>query len=253
MMAQTNKRKRSTEDARGARHYLWKGKRYTSVTTILGCLPKQEVLVPWGTKAVAKWCIDHYEELGHLIEVDPEVALDTAKTAHKRITRDAAVRGTTLHEYAERHDNGEDITEDEVGAELWPVVRGFLEYIDAYGVTPILAEATVYNLTQAYAGSFDGLHKWADGRNMLVDYKTGKGAYDEYACQLVAYQRGEFWDNEGHEAPLPRIDGLAVLHLTPAGCGVYEVDPSKYDLCWRTFRAAHAVYQFKATQGIYLP
>lgn len=249
----TNKRKRSTEDGKGARHYLWKGKRYTSVTTILGYLPKQQELVPWGTKAVAQWCIDNYEELGHLIELDQDVALATAKTAHNRIVRDAGIRGTKLHEWAERHDNGEEITPEITGEALWPVVEGFLTYVDEYGAKPILTEATVYNLTQAYAGSFDGLHTWSDGRNMLVDYKTGKGAYAEYAIQLEAYFRGEFWDQNGHESPMPRIDGLAVLHLTPAGCGVYEVDPTKRELLWRTFRAAQAVHQFKGTKGIYLP
>jgi hypothetical protein len=72
------------------------------------------------------------------------------------------------------------------------------------------------------------------GQRMLLDWKTSKGVYPETACQLAAYQNAEFYiDDDGDEQPMPKVDGLGVVHVQN---GVSELcavnDPIK---AWQQF------------------
>lgn len=66
-------------------------------------------------------------------------------------------------------------------------------------------ECFVTNVSVGYAGQFDLLYVDKDGNLVLSDLKTGKGIYDKYKMQLVAY------DN-ALEIP---IDLLEVIRIHP--------------------------------------
>ena len=237
-----DKQKRSSEDWQGSRQYVWKGRSYPSVTTIIGDgVAKQKMLVPWAARTVAEWVADNIEEVQHQLAQDRDMAIDTMKNAQYRTKRDAGARGSSIHDLAERVAAGEKV-EIPKGDPMHYLASGLQEYVRDYAVKPKLSEVTVYSLKHGYAGTLDAIEEWGDGRTMLIDYKTGKRPYPEVALQLCAYARADFYDDGGIEHPLPQIDGAAVIHLSDAGYLVREVDIG--DETFKAFRAARVIGDF---------
>lgn len=112
-------------------------------------------------------------------------------------------------------------------------------------------EVVVYHPTMGYAGTADAFLT-VDGVPLIVDYKTSrdgyskgqaKAPYPEAALQLAAYRHAEFaamWRPRRTEqfrrryyllseaeremaAPVPQVDGGAVIHLTPDHCELFPV------------------------------
>lgn len=133
-------------------------------------------------------------------------------------------RGTMIHykllnEFAEEDMFGEneDTSTEELKLEGdWERYRNDLTYAEeaweeireVRGISEeqvLDVECFVTNVAVGYAGQFDLLYVDADGNLVLSDLKTGKGIYDKYKMQLVAY------DN-ALEIP---IDLLEVIRVHP--------------------------------------
>lgn len=131
--------------------------------------------------------------------------------------------------------------------ELLPYQAAFVRWVDDYNPEFLAAEATVFNRTQAYAGTLDTIIRiYLDGQPLvlLVDFKTGKDIYPEVALQLAPYARAEFI---GHpdgvtELPMIPVDAGAFLHLTPKGYRfqLVRIDQPIFD----AFAYAREVYRF---------
>ena len=244
--AKTGTKKRSTEDWQGSRQYVWRGKAYPSVTTIIGAgVPKQKFLVPWAAKTVAEWVVENQDEVRRLLEGDPRIAISTIKDAQYRKKEDAGDRGSAIHAMAEDLAAGKPLPEKpEPGME--GLVGALRDYVRDQGPRFLFSEVSVYSLRHGYAGTLDGIHLWTlnGNRTMLIDWKTGKRAYPEVALQLAALAHADFWDDDGKEAPLPHIDGAAVVHLGDAGYQLREVDIGEDT--FKAFRAARLVGDFTA-------
>lgn len=105
-------------------------------------------------------------------------------------------------------------------------IAQFRSFLDACHPEFLLAEANVYNRTEAYAGRLDGLVKF-NGIVYLLDWKTGKDIYPEVAYQLAAYGHAEFVGMpDGSEIGMPFVQGAAALHLTETD---WELVPVVYD------------------------
>ena len=238
-------RKRSSEDWQGSREYVWKGLAYPSVTTILSAgVPKQKVLLPWASRTAAEYAVDHRDEIDVLLAMEGgrQLAIDAIRGAPDRAKERGGDRGTSIHDLAEKRAAGEDIIPDPSDP-VHQLALGLTEYVRDKIVQPLYSEITVFSLKYGYAGSLDAIQLWnLDGRQMLIDYKTGKRPYPEVALQLSAYAHADFWDDDGTERPLPRIDGAAVVHLSDAGYRVREVDIGEDT--FRAFRAARVVGDF---------
>lgn len=187
-----------------ARHrYTLDGKPVPGVTTILGKgLPKPG-LPYWAANTVAQYAVDHRDADYHELRRSPWAERDQA-----------AVRGTTVHAYAEQLAHGEDV---DVPAELAGYVQGAVDILDEYEVEPLYAEARLASRKHWYAGTADlfatvGLDVW------LLDWKTSKGVHGDYFMQLAAYARADFLiDDTGREVAVPHVDRIGVVHLTPSG------------------------------------
>lgn len=108
--------------------------------------------------------------------------------------------------------------------EIAPHLLQFERFLAAHTPTFEATEATVYNRAQHYAGTLDAILTLADGRKLLVDYKSGKAVYPEVGLQLAAYRYAEFIGMpDNTEAPMQTVDGCAVLHLTPDAFTFQEV------------------------------
>ena len=213
----------------GTRHYTWIDedgtvRKYPSVTTILsGGIPKP-ALINWAKKVTAEYAVANYGELGSLIKVDKQGAIDWLKGAAYRERDVAALRGTDVHKFAEAWQLGEEPELPEGAA--GETARRFLEFCEAKQPKFAVSEVQVFNKTHMYAGTLDFIAE-IDGVPLLVDIKTGKDdrVYPEYALQLTAYRHGEWMGlPDGSSLPMPEVRGSAVLKLWPKGWRLASVD-----------------------------
>ena len=221
----------------GHRYYL-DGVRTTSVTTVLsGGIPKP-FLVPWAARRAAEYAV-----------ANPGASLDEIRTAPDRERDAAGVRGTAVHDLAEKIIHG---TPVDVPDELYPYVDGYVRFLDAFRVEPVLIEKTVAHRGLGYAGRFDavvklpGLHGDAP---VMVDLKTSNGVYRETKAQCAAYSFADFYvetDAPEIEIPLPLIEASYVAHITPDGTFLHPLARDRAELAehFEVFKHAHAIYRF---------
>lgn len=227
----------------GSRLYTWPvtGEKFFSVTTILSAIAKP-ALVNWAAKEVATFAVENTESWLALANTGQrEAAIDLLKRSPYRTKTKAADLGSAVHKAVEAHTLGQPVVVD------WPEdVAPFMAQFEGFyrESSPefLLSEATVYNRSQAYAGTLDMIVRLPDGQVWIIDVKTGKGIYPEVALQLAAYAKAEFIGMpDGSEAPMPKIDRAGALHLRPEGWELVEarIDDAIYNsflYCREMFR-----------------
>ena len=114
-------------------------------------------------------------------------------------------------------------------------VQGYVDWLDATGLEPLLTERPVASRQWRYAGTFDLIGK-LDGRLWLLDVKTSSGVYGSTALQLTAYGNAEFYvDADDTEQPLPAVERYGVLHVTEYGTTLHYLPESANEPAWRDF------------------
>ncbi len=224
----------STTRRDGSRTYAWQGETFPSVTTILRSVPKP-ALMYWAARKAAEKAVEltRAGELAASLHAGEErQVIDILRNACWEHRDDAADTGSAVHRAIERaiiHGDDPDFTPD-MSDVARPRFEAFRAFEARYQPVWEAAEATVYNRTHGYAGTFDALAR-ISGRRFLIDVKTGKNVYPEFALQLAAYARGEWIGLAGagggfgaEEMEMPRVDGAAVLLLRPRSWRLVEVD-----------------------------
>lgn len=203
-------------------------------------------LMPWYAKLASEFAVSNIDSVADLAKVDPKAAVDLCKMAPKRYTNEAANRGTLVHSLCEDISNGLD---PEVPEAVAGYVAGFREFLAEYEPVYVEREATVWNEDPAYAGTFDAivrLPNHGDGL-LLIDYKATSGVYEDVGMQLAAYVNApEIIREDGTREPMPKVDGAAVVWLTPRGYALHPFDLEAGD-CWGEFKRRHA--QFTWSKG----
>lgn len=246
--------------------------RYWSVTTIIkGGLPAP-ALMAWGMKAVAEFAVANYRQLaamvgssyrfdrdpsGRIVGIldDPDAvvsAIDWLKGSPYRERERKADAGTAIHAHAEAYALGKPMPEPT--PDIAEQVAAFHRFLEDFQPTPVrhdggfwMAEASVYNRTESYAGTLDAIMDIPRHGRCLIDYKSAKGVYAETAMQLAAYRFAEFIGlPDGTEWPMPKVDGCAVLHLHPdAGPRGYALIPVIADeQVFTAFKYAREVFRW---------
>lgn len=238
--------------------------RYWSVTTLIGSGVPKPALTYWSAKEVAAFAVANHRTLAamlggvrvkkvgddmHVI-TDPdavEATIDYLKGAPWRERDRKADIGSAVHAAVEAT----------ILKAPWPEpdddTRGhlaqFARFVDEFAPVFELAEASVYNRTAKYAGTLDAIAVIPGRGRCLIDFKTSaSGVYPEAALQLAAYRYAEFIGlPDGTEAPMPEVDGCAVLWLPggddPAGYGFIPVVAD--DQVFRAFRHVMEVARFQ--------
>jgi hypothetical protein len=228
-------RNATTSKRTGKRFYTWRNENYWSVTTILQAVPKP-ALINWAKKFTAEYACDNFDQLQALLaprhdgSVDRDGAVDWLKGAAFRDRDRKAEIGSRIHAACEAYVLGQPFPE-------WPItirpqMLAFERFLLDYQPTFEATEAGVYNRSERYAGTLDGILTFENdgGRRLVGDYKSGKAIYPEVALQLAAYRFAEFIGlADGSEGPMPDVDGAFALHL-PAEGGTYEVLDVRADL-----------------------
>lgn len=230
----------------GSRYYVHPetGESVPGVTSILGMEPKP-YLVGWAAKLAAEAAADNIDVLPEMIRNDREGAIEFLKFSSKRFTKRAADIGTAAHGIFERLSLGE--TVGNVGEEMEPYRRHFVDFLET--VQPVFhhVEATVWNSTYSYAGSFDSVTE-IEGKVVLADNKTTRsGVHDSTAWQTAAYRFAEvLLEDTGRMTPMPATDGGIVIHVRPEGWAVYPVDAGEESFAeFLTMREQHRALREK--------
>jgi hypothetical protein len=219
--------------------YRLDGEWVPGVTTILGVLDKPAI-PKWAASQVAEYVADNpagVEELRAMGRGPMVQALKGLPWA-KRDT--AAVRGTDVHDFAEKIVNGETV---EVPEYLAGYVEAALAFMDDYAIEPVLVEAVVGSREHRYAGKLDLVADSARHPRAIYDYKTtASGIYGTTAWQNTAYAFAEFYLTEDSERPMRHfsIEASFGVHLRPDG---YSVHPLSFSpAVFQEFLAIRAAY-----------
>jgi len=211
--------------------YTLDGRPVKGVTTLLsGGLPKP-ALVNWAAKSVAEWVATNGPDTVALLGYNPEtgecegnlnqvISELKGKPWEKRDA--AAIRGTDIHNLAEKIVHGEEAT---IPPHLTDYVQGYVSFIEEYDLIPEYTERPCANRQWQYAGKFDFIGKVAalGDERWLLDWKSSKGVYGETALQCAAYANAEFLDVDDTEVPMPDIDRIGVVHITEQGTTLHDL------------------------------
>ncbi|MES2211398.1 MAG: hypothetical protein V4515_14640 [Chloroflexota bacterium] len=227
-----------TDPESGLRYYVWQGRDLPSVTSIRRMAGLPHGLHQWAIGKVIDAAINGHKGIGErLASGDPAAVavikheLRMAATAE----RDAAASlGTAVHDAA-----AAGLTLDEVSSDIAPRLQQFYDWLAKSGAEILGSEFQVWNLTLGYAGTADALVRLRDGSIWVVDYKTGKGVYGEFALQLIAYLMAEFVGNDGVvddelTGHLLAASGMAILHLGGDGWEFRAIEADA--ATWSAFR-----------------
>jgi hypothetical protein len=225
---------------RGRGHvYFLDAERAAGVTWIIdNGVPKPQ-LVGWAANVTADYATDNWEDLA---ELKPSERNAVLRRSRWEVTNAAAKRGSEVHDHARRYLAGEEIEPPE---ELVGHVDASILFHREWQPRELLVEAVVGNRLYGYMGTLDLVAGLADGRVWLLDWKTGgKGIYPEFALQLAAYRRAEFYlDALGNEHAMPKVDAAGCVWLR--GDGSYDLVPLETgDDVFATFLHALQVARF---------
>lgn len=194
--------------------YRLDGEWVPGVTTILGVLAKPG-LTKWAASSVAEFVADNPETVDNLRDMGRAPMVASLKEVPWQKRDDAAARGTTFHDFAERIARGEEV--DVPDAQV-PLVESALAFMEDYDIEPVLIEAVVGSREHQYAGKVDLI-----ANDAIWDWKSGKRIYASTAFQLAAYAFAEFHGEGGHEAPLPPVKASYGVHIRADGYDVYPL------------------------------
>jgi hypothetical protein len=219
--------------------YVWDGRKYPRVTSILACLNKP-ALVPAAVKATAL----HIESL---VEAGAPIDWIDVKREYRRGWDRSAADGTAVHLAIDAIINDHEL-DVELSIMQEAMVRQFYRWQHGSKPEYLATEVAVFSDTHDYAGTADFIAR-IGGRTLLVDTKTGKDLWPVMALQLAAYAGAEFMVHSGKRQPMPKLDGMAVLHLRPEAFALREVKPDMAFVAWRGFMAARQVHTWMEGDG----
>jgi hypothetical protein len=204
--------------------------------------------VPVAALRTAEWALDHRGELG---DMDPDMLIEEAAAAPERAMKQAADRGTHVHDALAAHILGQphpvDLTPEEDG-----YYRAGLQFLADWSPTFVAVELVVWVPDLDVAGTCDWIAVIElDGAPVVVlgDWKTrgnGRhGAYPEEAAQLGIYSLATSGVTDTDTVvDLPPIEQLAVVSLTEDGSyGFWPIDVNAGQSA-----AAHMVACYRGVQ-----
>lgn len=233
---------RAARSVSQGRTYTIDGLTLWSVTTIIGNGLPKPAIAGWQAKSIAEFAVANWRQIGGMLGAvrlhrtqdagqfivsDPDAidgAIDWLKGAPWRESKRKMGMGSAVHAEAEAYALG--IPRPEPMPAVAPYLTSFRNFLEDFKPEFELVEATVFNVTEGYAGTLDAVAR-IGGRTFLFDWKTGKDIYPDVALQLAAYERAEkVLRNDGSTVDMPAVDGCAALHLTEFDPELAALDPS---------------------------
>jgi len=207
---------------RNGTYYLDENRIYVSVTEILSVLAKPN-LIHWAALTATRIALANPS----LSEKEVVASIYTAKT-------NATTRGQTIHHFAEMTQKGVKIDVESMPENLKGYAKAFVDWQTSFSPKVICLEKIIWSDEFKYAGKLDMIVEDKEGKNWLIDIKTGKDIYDEVALQLSAYKHAV------EEMGEYKIENIAVLLLKEDGSFKF----STLDFKFLPFLACLELYKF---------
>lgn len=256
---------RQVEVKRNRYGYKVDGEFRRRVTTHLRGIPKPW-LGGWAAKEVASFAVEHTDQWLPLVEAGKTTdAMKLLKGAPWSKRDDAADRGSAVHSAIEAFLNDTPLP-DGLNEEEETCALSAMEFLDEFLAEPLAAELTVFSRQHDYAGTLDLWCVDREGTRWIVDFKTSSDVYPEHAVQQVAYQRAEWaviekasigkedeerWSGRLIQWGPERAEKLGILHVTPDGAKLHEIEQGVTERLWTVFRAAKVLKAFQADTDSY--
>jgi hypothetical protein len=254
------------------RIYTINGQSLWSVTTIIGNGLPKPAIAGWQARTIAEYAVANHRQLaamlgavrlqqgpdgklnGHVVsDLDAvQGAVDWLKGAPWRESERKMHLGSAVHAEAEAVQLGTPRPEPPLTVRRF--VESFDHFLEDFNPEIEMTEATVYNLTENYAGTLDTIMVFRFGDlvvRLLGDFKTGKDIYSDVALQLAAYEHAEsVLLDDGTSVPMPAVDGCFALHLReydpafPAERGYSLVPVATGKAAWDAFRYVREVMRW---------
>jgi hypothetical protein len=228
------------------------------VTTILGRGRGIKFDIPsgWAARICADYVVEHREWLaGAPSDADLH---DLVRSQPRNTTREAQIKGTTIHAYAETLHN-EGTVELEAEHEQWaPHVEAYADCLDRWDITPTAVEIPLAHSERRWAGTSDIraiaprivrlLNEWnaQAGRPPLpedapgiLDIKTGKAIRDKDKVQVVAYAHADLVQIGGVEQPSEPLAWAGLIHVQEEAATLHLIRPTYWDDLYACFNNAH--------------
>jgi hypothetical protein len=202
--------------------YKLDGQWVPGVTTILGVLDKPAI-PKWAAKSVAQYVAQNREGIEHLWTMGERAVVDALKGIPWEQRDQAGVRGTDVHDFAERILNGQEV---DVPEHLVGHVESCIAFMEEWHIRPVLVEAAVGSREHSYGGKLDLVADSSQAPRAIFDWKTAaSGIYKEAAFQLVAYAFADFHGENGDEKPMADlgIEESFGVHIRADGYDVYPL------------------------------
>lgn len=246
---------------------------WSATTLISTALGTSKPLVEWNVGTACETAYDKINTLKAFHEDgDRDGAIKWLKDSRWTRTKEAAARGTDVHNAAEKLALGEAI---EVEPHIEPYVNQYRRFLEDFQPEFLMAEAPVYNLTAGFAGTLDAVAV-IQGQRVVVDLKTtphgpnattdsgrpkSRPPYAEVALQLTLYRNAELvgllaerhevnyrryyvLNPDAHTEPMPETDGGVCVVVSPEDYLVVPVDTS--ERIWKACRHMIEVARFQA-------
>ncbi len=235
--------KRGVDMRDSSMHYNYKGRRYPSVTSVLG--PHSDFI--WVERSKIKeevvrlnalhsaglmdelplwdgevWTLQPVEPLSLLLDGDH------ISNAGARFMKRAADRGSVCHDmlcdYAAGARPDDSQLEEWIGSHIYgksracsvddvlPYAKALLAWLDEKQPQIAVSEMPVFNDTHEYAGTMDAI-AYVDGALWCMDLKTSNSFKRTWMAQIAAYSHADFGVLEDVEVPIPQDLPCAVLQV----------------------------------------
>jgi len=159
-----------------------------SVSQIIGQIDKSSALMYWSAKLAVEYIKNnkaHFEDHTHAFD---NICQD-AITAYKNDTSKEI--GTEVHLQIDQYIKSKGIEFARFSHEkVENCFKAFIDWLSLNKIEFIETEKTLVNTKYGFAGTCDAI-AIINGTKYLVDWKTSKSIYPEYALQLAAYRLTE--------------------------------------------------------------
>lgn len=241
--------------------YLLDGEYAPGVTTVLGAGLAVPFNIPaqWASRLVAEFVADNRGWL--LAAPNRQFVVDGLRALPMNQRDEAAVRGTTVHAYADQLRSGP-VELDDRHTHLLSHVEAVARWLDEWDIEIVASEIPCAITAVRTCGTTDliarapkivakinarralaGLDELDPGTLGVIDYKTGKALRDKDGVQVEAYRRSDLCHVDGVEGPMPACGWAGLCHVRSDGCDLRVNDTGFHDALFRLFRAALAEWE----------
>lgn len=245
-------------DRRGRFYEIADGARYPSVTNILGCIGKP-ALINWAANTeralVIQAASNLYEDLPTSPKMSKAAYIETLtrrigrEKAHTKELAKACEIGSECHSLIEwnlRRELGQKVgPQPVIGDKATWAFMAYEDWRKKTGIRPVMIEQTIWSRKYGYAGTMDLCADVEEfGTLAIIDWKTGKGIYEEALLQNAAYVQALI--EMGH-APSLNVYGMIVRlpkMETDPEFEVRVITPEEHAELFQAFLAVKRLWEF---------